>query len=304
MTNLNDVVELKSIPVFRVGSYPQGEFNERDVEALADGYDPAFHEAPNYLAHSSDGSSNLAFGWVRRLFVKGKTLFADFADVPRKFAELVLSGRIKKRSVEIYRDLNGKGPYLRAIAWPLIPEVKALADVHPTQVFNDSSEFQQIEFEEKETDMTEQTEVLTREDMEAGIRQLREELSAEQRKIIAELEVKSFCEQMVIAGKMTPAERQTEQPMLIEQRHRELTAEFGENEEGLSEQRMSYYRKRSNVVDIDAADDHSRAETPENQRLLRYFHDNQAFFSRMGVQFDDLAEAEKYQAGAANPLTD
>jgi len=310
-TTMTDVVELQAIPIFRTGAYPQGTFDDKFVQLLAGNYDPQFHEAPNYLAHSDDDQdkpgSNLAFGWIKRLYVKGNTLFADFANVPRQFAELIFAGRIKKRSVEIYPDLSGRGPYLRAVAWPLIPELKALADVHPTQVFNDESEFHKIVFQEKETDMSDQDRYLTCDEVKLMIRQLRDDLSAQQQRIVAELEVKNFCEYMVASGKMTPAERATEQPLLVEQRKRELAMTFAEGTQSLSDQRMNYYRTRHNVIDLEPASSHAAENgpaDPRQQKLLRYFHDNEEFFTRVGVTFDDLAAVEAYENHDSNPLTD
>lgn len=301
---MTETVELKAIPVFRTGQYPQGEFDEAFLQQLADSYDPTFHEAPNYLAHNDDAAtSNLAFGWIKRLFVKGDTLLADFANVPRRFAELVLAGRIKKRSVEIYGDLAGKGPYVRAVAWPLIPEVKALADVHPTQVFHDDSHFHTIVFEEKEIDMTDQTTYVTREEMELMLRQVKDDLADEQRRRAADMQVAGFCEQMVACGKMTPAERTTEQPLLTEQARRELAMTFAEGDTPLSEQRMDYYRRRRPVIELDAAAATTTPPDPDRQKLVRYFHENREFFSRLGVTLDDLAEADKYETTHANPLT-
>jgi len=324
------LVELHAVPIFRVGRYPQGEFDLDFIQQLADSYDPQFHEAPNYLAHADgdtkDTASNLAFGWVKRLYVKGDTLYGDFVNVPQQFAELVLSGRIKKRSVEIYSDLAGKGPYLRAVAWPLVPEVKGLTDVHPTQVFGENrtvknqeqpeeAELQRIhvDFQEKETGMTEQNQFITPDELQLRLRQLRDELKTEQEKLLAELEVKTFCEQMVAAGKMTPAERVSEEPLLITQRQRELTKQFAEDQPRLSDQRMDYYRNRAAVLHLDASSSPGSGSAdpsqpgpanPDRQKLLRYFHENQDFFTRMGVTFDDLAEVQKYEKQSINPLVD
>jgi len=307
-SDVTDIVELNAIPVFRAGSYPQGTFDPDYIQRLADNYDPQFHEAPNYLTHSDQTAANLAFGWIKRLYVKGQTLFADFVNVPRQFAELVLAGRIKKRSVEIYPDLAGKGPYLRAIAWPLVPEVKALADVHPTQVFNDESADNKIEiaFEEKESpNMSDQPQSVSHDEMQLAILQIRDELKAEMEKQLAELEVKNFCEQMLLAGRMTPAERDTEQPLLIGQRQRELAVNFSEGQSRLSDQRMDYYRRRAAVIDLPGHDGKTPPPArvdPNEQKLLRYFHENQKFFTRLGVSFDDLLAADRCEADGVNPL--
>jgi hypothetical protein len=311
LSDLTDVVELNDMPVFTTGEYPQGTYNLNDLQALADSYDPAFHEAPNYLVHAdSEGNrpgGNLAFGWIKRLYVRGQTLFADLAQVPRIFADLVLAGRIKKRSVEIYPNLDGKGPYLRALAWPMIPQVKALADLHPTQVFSEtvdpSETFFSISFQEKEPIMNEtETQYVTKPELEALIKELKADLLGQHRKAQAVSDVKVFCEQMVLAGKMTPAERATEEPILAGQVERELSPDFAEGQTPLSRQRMDYFRNRPSVIRPDQPETNPAKPEPDHSTLVRYFNEHQEFFTRLGVSLDDLILAEAVEKNKTNPL--
>ncbi len=309
--DLTDTVELKDIPVFTTGEYPQGTFNLDDLQALADSYDPAFHEAPSYLAHEDETQKrpggNLAFGWIKKLYVRGQTLFADFADVPRLFADLVLAGRIKKRSVEIYPDLNGKGPYLRAVAWPMIPQVKALADIGPTHVFSETAEqtksFLTLFFQEKESFMNEtETPYVTKPELETLLNALKADLLAEHRKQQAVSDVKVFCEQMVLAGKMTPAERTTEQPLLVTQVERELSADFKEGQTPLSQQRMDSFRNRKSIIHPDRPETAPAKSEPDHANTVRYFNEHQEFFTRLGVTVDDLIRSETIEKNKTNPL--
>ncbi len=315
--HLTETVELKSIPIFRAGTYPQGVFDEDFIQRLADNYDPEFHEAPMYLTHKDSqkdiSAGRLAFGWVKRLYTKGKTLFADIANVPKKFAELLLAGRIKKRSVEIYSDLSGKGPYLRAIAWPLIPEVKGLADIHPTQVFNEESQNapyvsikQSFSFKEKDK-MRERkpspSQFITRDVFKSTLEQYKKDIINELRDMLIELEVKSFCEQMVLAGKMSPAERETEEPILINERKRELTMNFDEAQRSLSEKRMEYYRTRKPILRFEQDKEGPFEPIDQSkQKVINYFHEHSEFFTRLGISVDDLLLAEQYQKTNTNPL--
>ncbi len=303
---LTDVVTLREVPIFRAGDYPQGSFGVDFLEKLADGYDPEFHEAPIYLSHEdTDGkrpAGNLSFGWIKHVYLKGRTLFANIIDVPRSFAELVLAGRVKKRSLEIYTDLAGRGPYIRALAWPMIPEVKGLANLHPSQIFNDrAKQFLTITFESKEKNMSEHNEqFMTEAECKLLLEQQKTNLHAEFRKMLTEIEVQNFCEQMVLAGKMTPAERQTEEPLLISQRQKERgeksadSKDFSEDEKTLSQQRMEYYRNRGKIIETNSPETAHPAR-PEHQKLVRYFHENEKFFKRTGVSIDDLIEAEKHE---------
>jgi len=307
-----DTVTISGVPIFSAGQYPQGNFDTQYLEALAGAYDPKFHEAPNYLSHeNADGTrpaGNLALGWIKRLWVSGKTLFADMVDVPKKFAELILAGRIKKRSVEIYTDLSGKGPYLRAVAWPLIPQVKGLADIGTVQVF-DSNESKFISLSEdskKETNMDTQEHqtFVTSDELTLMVHQLRDQLMEHQQKLDCASEVRSFCEQMVLAGKMTPAERATEEPLLVSQRQKELQSDFSEtpDRKPLSRQRMDYYRNRPAFLSrlgTPAANQPMQANSP----AAMMFAENTEFFRKMGVSVDDLMFTEKVEREGINLLT-
>jgi len=309
-TNHTDVVELNAIPVFHTGNYPQGTFDVDYLHQLADSYDPAVHEAPNYLDHEDKTGNrpagNLAFGWIKRLYVKGDTLLADLVDVPRRFADLILAGRIKKRSVEIYSDLDGKGPYLRALAWPMIPQIKDLADVHPTQIFNDQDSsasadkrFIVIPFHEKENSMTateKQQPFVTADQLKKMLEDLQTQILTECRKLQAQAEVRTFCEQMVLAGKLEPANREVEEQALIRLKLEELSKNFSESDTVLSRQKMDQIRRREPVIQTGSATTEPVEKVSETERkVARYFSENETFFTRMGVTLNDLLEAEKAQ---------
>lgn len=391
---LLDTVELRSVPIFRAGSYPQGKFDIDYLYRIADNYDPAFHEAPMYIAHNSsysrNGRADLSLGWVKRLFVKGNTLFADIRDVPKAFAELILAGRIKKRSVEIYPDLEGKGPYLRAIAWPLIPQVKGLADLHPTQLFGEDERdyltiFQRSSLRSRlrgrgqfrsfdetnlrdnclprekravfaegkdrsDEDMNMDTSVdvnmdtsvdmnigmkdkkgsrkrsrsnsrgerkalsekasnslLSKDELTRILSDHREGILSELRNMLVELEISNFCDQMVLSGKMSPAERELEEPLLCEQRKRELSMNFSESRsESLSSKRMDYWRSRSPIVDLKGGLLEGRSDSvlSSDRRLAIFFGEHRDFFERFGISLDDLLLAERLSSGGVNPLTE
>jgi len=332
LDNHLDTVTITGVPIFTAGKYPQGEFDEAFLQKLAASYDPAFHEAPNYLTHEdAEGNrpaGHLALGWVKRLWVCGKTLFADMVNVPRAFAELLLAGRIKKRSVEIYHDLMGRGPYLRALAWPMIPQVKGLADVNASQVFTDEDgRFVSLQCDdhhlpqdvpgvqtsilEKETDMDKSNEptgrddaLVTKGELQLIVKQLKDDLKAHQQQLAAAEQVRRFCEQMVLAGKMTPAERATEEPLLISQRQRELTETFAEDQgrKPLSQQRMDYYRNRAAFLSRQPNTDAPPAAL--NNPTAVAFAEHRQFFAKMSVTLDDLLLADRIEREQLNVLTD
>lgn len=119
---------MKFFEVFKAGTYPQGTFTQEEVDALAQNYDPQFCEAPVTLDHEQKGP---AYGWVSELKAENGKLKASFKDLSSELKEFVKSGKYKKISVEIYRNLDGKQPYLKAVSFlgASIPQVKGMTPV-------------------------------------------------------------------------------------------------------------------------------------------------------------------------------
>ncbi len=99
------------------------------LDRIVSSYDPSFHEAPVCIGHPAD--SKPAFGWVGELRRQGEILSARLKDLSPMFAEAVRKGFFRKRSASIYPDLEGKGPYLKHIAFlgAVPPAIKGLPDV-------------------------------------------------------------------------------------------------------------------------------------------------------------------------------
>lgn len=128
---------MKYFEVFKAGNYPQGKFTQAEVQELAKNYDPSFCEAPITLDHEQKGP---AYGWVDKLKEENGKLKASFKDLSDDLKEFVNKGKYKKISVEIYRELEGKKPYLKAVSFlgASIPQVKGM---------------QAVEFKEGESDV-------------------------------------------------------------------------------------------------------------------------------------------------------
>lgn len=128
---------MKYFEVFKAGTYPQGKFSKNEVQELAKNYDPTFCEAPITLDHEQKGP---AYGWVESLKSENGILKATFKNLSDELKEFVQTGKYKKISVEIYRELEGKKPYLKAVSFlgASIPQVKGM---------------QAVEFKEGESDV-------------------------------------------------------------------------------------------------------------------------------------------------------
>lgn len=135
------------IEIFKVGKHRDhsgatSKFTRQDLEDIASRYDPTYHEAPVVIGHPKDNRP--AFGWVEALKAEGNTLLAKLKDVVPEFLDLLKRGLFKKRSASFYRDLDGKGTYLRHIGFlgATPPAVKGLSDLS----FKDRGQHMSFEF--------------------------------------------------------------------------------------------------------------------------------------------------------------
>lgn len=146
---------MKYFQVFKAGKYPQGEFTKKDVEEIAKNYDPTFCEAPITIDHEQSGP---AYGWVDKVKTDGDILQVSFKDTPKEFQDDVNSGKYKKVSVELYKNLEGKGHYLKAVSFlgAAIPQVKGL---EPVKFMDSESEIYEFEVSEDETETFSQEEI-------------------------------------------------------------------------------------------------------------------------------------------------
>lgn len=121
-------MKIENLEIFRAGDYGEkGRWTAAHLAQIAASYDPSFHEAPVTVDHQQAGP---ALGWVKRLIARGERLIAELEIASKDFYTQMQEGKWKKRSAEIYPDLGGKGPYLRAVSFlgAMVPEVKGLAD--------------------------------------------------------------------------------------------------------------------------------------------------------------------------------
>ncbi|ECO4188302.1 peptidase [Salmonella enterica] len=109
-------------------------FSESDLQACADAYDPALHEAPLVIGHPRHDDPS--WGWVKSLSPGGTGLMAETHQVDAQFAELVSKGRYKKISASFYQPDAPNNPkpgvyYLRHVGFlgAQPPAVKGLKAV-------------------------------------------------------------------------------------------------------------------------------------------------------------------------------
>ena len=114
----------KPIQIFRAGNHTAMSgialaFSEADLQATANAYDPAKHEAPLVIGHPSHDAP--AYGWVKKLsFADALEAMPDQVDPV--FAEMVAAGKFKKISASFYTPDSPSNPvpgvyYLRHVGF-------------------------------------------------------------------------------------------------------------------------------------------------------------------------------------------
>ena len=127
------------ITIFRAGDYRnqgKGNWDAARLKQVVDNYDPAYAEAPVTAGHPATDSP--AWGYVAGLRLAGANLQARLKGLKEPFVESVRGGFYKYTSPKFYHDLNGRGPYLRHLAFlgGTPPGCKGLPPVE----FSDSDE--------------------------------------------------------------------------------------------------------------------------------------------------------------------
>lgn len=116
----------QQIEIFRPGRHTDDagavhNFSAADLAGMAASYDPTLREAPLTIGHPADNLP--AYGWVKGIFVNAAgNLAMNTQQVHPQFAEMVLQGRFKKRSVSLYPAGHPSNPtpaypYLRHVAF-------------------------------------------------------------------------------------------------------------------------------------------------------------------------------------------
>lgn len=156
---------MKFYEVFKAGTYPQGKFSKKEIEQIAKNYDPKFCEAPITLDHQQSGP---AYGWVDTVKAENDKLKVSFKDIPEEFEKAVNSGKYKKVSVELYRNLEGKGAYLKAVSFlgAATPQVKGLEEIKFMEAEADIYEFEESAEDDKDKEKDKEAEQFSQADID------------------------------------------------------------------------------------------------------------------------------------------
>lgn len=72
---------LEGVEVFAAGCWNQDCYDEGDLDSMVDAFEKVGFRPPVKLGHDSK-SGDRAYGWVKKIYRKGKKLFADLVDIP------------------------------------------------------------------------------------------------------------------------------------------------------------------------------------------------------------------------------
>lgn len=148
---------MKAIQIFRPGRHTDSgghtlSFSAADLEAMAQVYDPAIHQAPLVVGHPRHDAP--AYGWVAGLSYAedGGTLDALPEQVDPQFGELVRAGRLKYVSASFYMPDAPQNPrpgayYLRHVGF-LGAQPPAIKGLRPAEFADDLSGVVTVEFSE------------------------------------------------------------------------------------------------------------------------------------------------------------
>lgn len=104
---------------------------------------------PIVVGHPKDNSP--AFGWIKSLFLKGESLFAEASDIVPEFLDLLKQKIYKNRSVSLKTNADGE-LFLNHVAFlgGALPAVKGLEELNLNADESESFEleFSEIDFEE------------------------------------------------------------------------------------------------------------------------------------------------------------
>jgi hypothetical protein len=164
-----DNVEMKNIHILDVGKWNGIDVTEKDLDEMEKNFKDGILEPYLNLDHDDKFTDNVkkalsvvSLGFVSQLKREGKKFFADFIQVPRKVAELIKSGMLKKRSVEFFPkgfQVNGKvfNNVLKAVSFfgADIPAVNSLSNdfdillksKEHAVILSDNNESKKITFE-------------------------------------------------------------------------------------------------------------------------------------------------------------
>ena len=129
---------------------------ERLIDELIETYNPEKFEVPNVLGHPPFKDQTPAYGWVKKLFKRGKDLIQRASLLP-ELVEMIKKGMFKKRSIAWYLPKHPSNPYpgkntLAHVGWlgAVPPAIKGMPNA---KLSEDIKDLKIVEFSEGEREV-------------------------------------------------------------------------------------------------------------------------------------------------------
>jgi len=117
-----ELFELRDVPIFDTGKWNGDKYEERDLDEMVESFHEIGSKIKPYVKLGHDSGQKLlqkdgfpAAAWITGIRRKGKQLFADFSNMPKKIYELVARKAYGRVSSEIYWNLKEGGKTYRRV---------------------------------------------------------------------------------------------------------------------------------------------------------------------------------------------
>lgn len=139
--------EINGIEIFKAGTWNGQPFSEDDLDQMVKAFGSLGYRPTLKLGHQKGDKESPALGYVKNLYRQGKTLLADFMDVPNKVLDAIKNRAYDAVSAEIYQNLSRNGEtYPKALkAVALLGDSIPAVDLKPLhEVVLDQVEFETV----------------------------------------------------------------------------------------------------------------------------------------------------------------
>jgi hypothetical protein len=128
-------MDLVGAEIFSTGTWNGYEVTGDTLNSLVRSFEDAglSGRVPLKFGHDVTGldEGDPAVGWVKRVYRKGRKLLADFTDIPKEVYELIRKGAYKFCSIELLQNAEHEG-----VKYPAVLDAVALLGASPPAVTN------------------------------------------------------------------------------------------------------------------------------------------------------------------------
>ena len=217
--------DIGGVKIFDTGTWNDKRHSEKTLTAIVENTNDAIknqgHTVALWLGHDKKGSAKInsgdpAVGWVEKLKVKSKAIWADFTKIPEKFHDWIEAGLYRRVSIGYMQNVKiGKKKYSKVLTHVALlgaetPAVSTSSDLlklfgteqDGIEVMTWDIDAEEQEPENKEPEMDEKLKAL-----ESDNAQLQADIQAEQDKAKAEADARKAAEEELARFQMEAEQR-------------------------------------------------------------------------------------------------